>query len=311
MPLKWAMQFALNLQSRTPELAAELEGSLNAAGADLAPAAFAIARVEYPALETARYMDRLEEMGARAARRLGPSVATSSESIKALNEYLYDEEGFAGNRDRYDDPRNSFLNEVLDRRTGIPITLAVVYLELARRAGLNITGINFPGHFLLRAPGLISGDDLIIDPFHGGALLSEFDCRQLLRTHVGDDAAFDRSLLAPATRSEIVVRMLVNLKRLYVRMLINLKRIYVHMRSFPQARDVTELLLAMTPSALSELRDRGLLAYHLNDVTGALRDLQTYLKLSSLSELDKESREEQEQIWEHVKTLRRRVASLN
>ena len=94
-------------------------------------------------------------------------------------------------------------------------------------------------------------------------------------------------------------------------MLINLKRIYVHMRSFPQARDVTELLLAMTPSALSELRDRGLLAYHLNDVTGALRDLQTYLKLSSLGELDKESREEQEQIWEHVKTLRRRVASLN
>ena len=94
-------------------------------------------------------------------------------------------------------------------------------------------------------------------------------------------------------------------------MLLNLKRIYVHMRSFPQARVVTELLLAMTPSALSELRDRGLLAYHLNDVTGALRDLQTYLKLSSLRELDKESREEQEQIWEHVKTLRRRVASLN
>ena len=94
-------------------------------------------------------------------------------------------------------------------------------------------------------------------------------------------------------------------------MLLNLKRIYVHMRSFPQARDVTELLLAITPSALSELRDRGLLAYHLNDVTGALRDLQTYLKLSSMSELDKDTREEHEQIWEHVKTLRRRVAALN
>ena len=122
----------------------------------------------------------------------------------------------------------------------------------------------------------------------------------LLQKHVGSEVAFSKALLAPATRSQIVVRML-----------LNLKRIYVHMRSFPQARDVTELLLAMTPSALSELRDRGLLAYHLNDVTGALRDLQTYLKLSSLSELDKESREEQEQIWEHVKTLRRRVASLN
>jgi regulator of sirC expression with transglutaminase-like and TPR domain len=83
------------------------------------------------------------------------------------------------------------------------------------------------------------------------------------------------------------------------------------MRSFPQARDVTDLLLAITPSALSELRDRGLLAYHLNDVTSALRDLQTYLKLARMSQIDDDAREEHEQIWEHIKTLRRRVASLN
>jgi regulator of sirC expression with transglutaminase-like and TPR domain len=112
--------------------------------------------------------------------------------------------------------------------------------------------------------------------------------------------AFSKALLAPATRPQIVVRML-----------LNLKRIYVHMRSFPQARDITELLLAVTPSALSELRDRGLLAYHLNDVTSALRDLQTYLKLASMGEMDKETRAEHLQIWEHVKTLRRRVAGLN
>ena len=130
------MQFALNLQARTLEVAAELERALNAAGSDLAPAALAIARVEYPALDTTRYLERLDEMGVRASQRLGAPVATSSESITALNEYLYDEEGFSGNRDQYDDPRNSFLNEVLDRRTGIPISLAVVYLELARRTGL-------------------------------------------------------------------------------------------------------------------------------------------------------------------------------
>ena len=100
----------------------------------------------------------------------------------------------------------------------------------------------------------------MIDPFHGGALLSEHDCRVLLQKHVGTEIAFSKSLLAPATRKEIIVRML-----------LNLKRIYVHMRSFPQARTVTELLVALTPSALSELRDRGLLAYHLNDVTGALQ----------------------------------------
>ena len=120
--------YALNLQSRTNEVAADLERALNAPGPDLAPAALAIARVEYPALETAGYIERLDEMGARAAERLGGSVHATSETIRAFNEYLYDEEGFSGNRERYEDPRNSFLNEVLDRRTGIPITLAVVYL---------------------------------------------------------------------------------------------------------------------------------------------------------------------------------------
>ena len=294
---------------------------MNAPGADVADAALAIARVEYPALEAQRYLDRLDEMGARAAERLGGSVHATSESVRALNEYLYDEEGFGGNRERYDDPRNSFLNEVLDRRTGIPITLAVVYLEVARRAGLGITGVNFPGHFLLRAPGGMAGDDLIIDPFHGGALLSEVDCRQLLRHHVGDEAAFDRSLLSPATRHDIVVRMLVNLKRLYVRM-----------RSFPQARFVSTLLLTADPSAVHELRDRGLLAYHLEDFSSALRDLEEYLRLSpgeipagesdfDLSNDGDEGDEgtdggndesnEATRVLDHVKALRRRVAGFN
>ena len=240
------------------------------------------------------------------------------ESVRAFNEYLYDEQGFTGNRDRYDDPRNSFLNEVLDRRTGIPISLAVVYLEVARRAGLRVDRRQLSGTFPAararwqRRRG--SDDVLIVDPFHGGALLSEFDCRQLLRQHVGDEAAFDRTLLEPATRHDIVVRMLVNLKRLYVRM-----------RSFPQARFISGLLLTVDPSAIAELRDRGLLAYHLQDFAGALRDLEAYLRLLPKhgpaddpdplpAEDDEESEgggSEHEQIWEHVKTLRKRVARFN
>jgi regulator of sirC expression with transglutaminase-like and TPR domain len=289
------------------DLAHALTAAANASGTSLAPAALLIARIEYPRLDVEAYLGKLDAMGelARQAvqRRLERTADNSRLAcIKAVNEYLFEELHFVGNREKYEDPRNSCLNEVLDRRTGIPITLCVVYMEVARRAGLHIDGVNFPGHFLVRCPevGSRGSSGLIIDPFHGGALLSEHDCRLLLQRQVGSEVAFSKSLLAPTTRLQILVRML-----------INLKRIYVHMRSFPQARDVTELLLAMTPSALSELRDRGLLAYHLNDVTGALRDLQTYLKLSSLGELDKESREEQEQIWEHVKTLRRRVASLN
>src|SRR4029453_10374521 len=287
------------------DLVEALTSASNAPGIALANAALVIASIEYPGLGPEPYLAQPDGMGAAAAdfirNRTRETGDTSTLAcVRALNTYLFQEQRFSGS-EKYEDPRNSFLNEVLDHRTGIPITLSLVYMEVARRAGLHIDGVNFPGHFLVRCPEVRRGSSgLIIDPFHGGALLSEHDCRLLLQRQVGSEVAFSRSLLAPTTRMQILVRML-----------INLKRIYVQMRSFPQARGVTELLLAMTPSALSELRDRGLLAYHLNDVTGALRDLQTYLKLSSLGELDKESREEQEQIWEHVKTLRRRVASLN
>ncbi len=289
------------------ELVDGLQTASNAPGGSLAPAALTIAKLEYPKLDAEHYLAMLDRLGDGARKSIEAKTERHGDRstlacIKAFNDFLFAEQGFRGNQDRYDDPRNSCLNEVLDRRTGIPITLSLVYMEIGRRAGLRIEGVNFPGHFLVRCPevGAHGRASLIIDPFHGGALLSEDDCRVLLEKHVGQDLAFRRSLLAPATRPQIIVRILLNLKRLYV-----------HMRSFPQARDVTEMLLVMTPSALSELRDRGLLAYHLNDVTGALRDLQTYLKLSSMSDMDRHEREEYEQIWEHVKTLRRRVASLN
>ena len=314
---------SLSLQPRALQVAAQLEQAMNLPGEELATAALAIARVEYPALETAPYLDMLDMLGEQAARRVGrPAPPAAQDAIRAFNEFFYDELGFSGNRDRYDDPRNSFLNEVLTRRTGIPISLAVAYLEVSRRAGLRIAGVNFPGHFLMRAREASSSDDiLIVDPFHAGAVLSELDCRELLRQHVGDETAFDRALLEPATRTHIVVRMLVNLKRLYVRM-----------RSFPQARFISDLLLAVEPSAIVELRDRGLLAYHLQDFAGALRDLESYLRLlpkpptrsdsmfethddagAPDSDQDDEPREqsEHEQIWEHVKTLRKRVASFN
>ncbi len=289
------------------ELADAIVAATNAPGSGLAESALVIARLEYPRLDSARYIALLDRLGDGAQRAIAEQTRTAGDPstlgcIKAFNDYLFTSQKFAGNRQRYEDPRNSCLNEVLDRRTGIPITMSLVYMEIGRRAGLRIDGVNFPGHFLVRCPeiGGRGGTGLIVDPFHGGALLSEPDCRLLLQKHVGPKVAFSPSLLAPATRQQIVARMLLNLKRLYV-----------SMRSFPQAREVTEMLLALTPSALGELRDRGLLAYHLNDVSGALRDLQTYLKLSGMSESDRETRQEYAQIWEHVKTLRRRAAALN
>jgi regulator of sirC expression with transglutaminase-like and TPR domain len=282
---------------------------------DLASAALMIARVEYPELDAGRYLAELDFIGDEACRRLSIAVppadtphdvdADCYAKVVALNAYLFEELRFIGNETDYGDPRNSFLNEVIDRRTGIPITLSLVYMEVARRAGLAIEGINFPGHFLLRCPaGRRAGytKDLIIDPFHGGALLS----RDLLAQQSGgreedeDPERFESRLLPRATKPQILSRMLANLKR-----------VYVNMQSFPQARDVADLLIALDPSAIGELRDRGLLAYNLKDFSGALRDLQAYLKLIPSGTQDDEERQDRERIWEHVKTLRKRVASLN
>jgi regulator of sirC expression with transglutaminase-like and TPR domain len=304
-----------SFQTRISDVSEALLRALDEPGEALGPAALAIARVEYPALDPAPYLQRLERMGEAAeGRLLRHEQAGRAQQVAVLNAYLYEELGFSGNRERYDDPRNSYLNEVLDRRTGIPISLAAVYLEIGRRAGLRLEGVNFPGHFLVRMPAA-DGDpdlhgDLIIDPFHSGALLSEVDCRQLLRQHdLSTEATFDSGLLATATRHDIVIRMLVNLKRLYVRM-----------QSFPQARFIADLLLAVDPSALSELRDRGLLAYHMEDFASALRDLEAYLRLMPRDEGpepddpesdDDATTSESSQIWEHVKALRRRVAGFN
>ncbi len=281
---------------------------------DLAVAALMIARVAYPRLDARLYLEQLDLLGREATARVDAARVHPDQvparvdpgafaRITAMNDYMFTELRFVGNDAQYEDPRNSFLNEVMDRRTGIPITLALVYKEVARRAGVAVEGVNFPGHFLLRCPatpGSPYSRDIIIDAHHGGALLTEGMCRELLHKHAGDDVIWDQHLLAHATKPQILARMLLNLKRSYVRMY-----------SFPQARDITELLLAVDPSSINELRDRGLLAYHLNDFSAALRDLQRYLSLSPKGQLDQEERDEQEQIWEHVKSLRRRVASLN
>jgi regulator of sirC expression with transglutaminase-like and TPR domain len=290
-------------------LARQLVDAADRPGPDLAAPAFLIARLEYPRLDPGPYLDRLDSMGEAALRRIGADPghdAPLEARVDVLNRYLFTDLGFAGNRQQYDDPRNSCLNEVLDRRTGIPISLSLVYIEVARRAGLRAEGVNFPGHFLVRTlPDLHTddpGEGLVVDPFHGGAILDEHACRLLLRRHLGEDAVWSPELLARATRRQILVRMLQNLKRLYVRW-----------RSFPQARLVTDLLLALTPGAIGELRDRGLLAYHVSDYTAALRDLEEYLALARKTGNggDEEQRKEDAQVWEHVKALRRRVASFN
>ena len=274
--------------------------------------ALVVASVEHGDVDAEPVLETLAAMGHEAGRRLA-LVEGPEDRIAALNDYLFEDLGFRGNEARYDDPRNSFVNDVLVRRIGIPISLAAIYLDVGRRAGLRLEGVNFPGHFLVRAPS--TGPhvpDLLIDVFHRGAILRDIDCKRLLERHAGSELVLTAEALATADTRQTLVRMATNLKRLYVRS-----------RSFPQALEVTHLLVALDETVTVELRDRGLLAYQLKRFPEALRDLEHYLRLLSPpfptpvsqqtppADDDSDDRKEYEQIWEHVKTLRRRVAGYN
>ena len=278
---------------------------------DLVEAALHLARVEYPNLSVQDALAPLQALVERSAAFVQTSATPGDVlgHVQQLGQFLFDAEGFTGNLGDYDDPRNSFVNDVLARRTGIPITLSIIYMHVGRRVGLWLEGVNFPGHFLVRCKGMLGDaaptEDLILDPFHGGIVLTERDCARILARNAGDDARFERVLLAPAFKAHILVRMLVNLKRAYARM-----------RSFAQARDVSDLVLALDPTSLTELRDRGLLSYQMGHFGVALADLERYLALTSRqtrreADDDSDVKEEFEAVWEHVKNLRRRVASLN
>jgi len=279
--------------------------------------ALLIASIEHGDLDAEPILATLAAMGHEAARRLA-RITALEEQVQTLGDYLFEDLGFHGNEDRYDDPRNSFLNDVLVRRTGIPISLATVYLDVGRRAGLRLEGVNFPGHFLVRALGAGSHEpDLLIDVFHRGAILREIDCQRLLERHAGGEVVLSAEVLATADVRQTLARMATNLKRLYVRS-----------RSFVQALEATHLLVALDDDSPVEIRDRGLLAYQLKRFPEALRDLERYLRLisppfvagapaapptaeSAGGDEDDDDRKEYEQIWEHVKTLRRRVAGFN
>lgn len=289
----------------TPALVDEFRKVVDSPDESLAPAALTLARIAYPHLDVDRWLSALDAHGEAARTHLELGVGghpPRRARLRIVSEFFFGQLGFVGNREQYEDPRNSFLNDVIARRTGIPISLAVVFIEVARRAGLAVEGVNFPGHFLMRCPPDPGEPDdphpLIVDPFGGGAVLADADCLRLLRTHSGPEASMEPGLLQPAGKRAILLRMLLNLKRAFVRV-----------RSFDYAREVTELLVAVDPSALTELRDRGLLASHLRDYAAALRDLEAWLARAPGQ--GEEMQAEVREVWDHVKALRRKLASLN
>src|ERR671924_426234 len=232
----------------------------------LAEGALLIAQEEYPSLDVPAYLRRLEAMAEVVASRLGLEI-DPQRIVAQLNTYLFDEQGFRGNQEQYYDTRNSFLNEVIERKTGIPITLSVVYLEVARQVGLPIVGVSMPGHFLVR----YSAQPTIfwIDPYYRGKILSQDDCQQRLMDMYGQVVAWSNAYLQPVSDHAILQRMLYNLKA-----------IYVQQGDHGRALRVVERLLLLRPDVLTEIRDRGLLQAQLGALDAALDDLQHYLQLS-------------------------------
>ncbi len=257
---------------------------------DLAEAALVIAQEEYPELEVARYLSCLDEMGAEVRARVAPAE-DPHRLIAALGDYLFRDQGFHANTDDYYDPRNSFLNDVLDRRIGIPITLSTVYLEVGRRLGLRLHGVGMPGHFLVKYAG--PDEEIVIDPFSGGALVSHAECQRILDRSYHGKVAFEPRFLATVGTRQILTRMLNNLKAIYFKK-----------QGFAKALSVVERILILEPGSATEVRDRGLVLSQLKRYPEATADLERYLKLAP-------GAEDSEVICDHLRSLRQRVASMN
>jgi regulator of sirC expression with transglutaminase-like and TPR domain len=181
---------------------------------DLSKAALSIAQIEYPDLEIDRYLEIIELMGREVAQRL-PATKYPLKVIQTINQYLYTDLKFHGNEDDYYNPRNSFLNDVIDRRTGIPITLALVYLEIAKRIDFPMVGIGMPGHFLIRPN--FEDSEIFVDAFDRGEILFVEDCRQkLMNIYQQNIPVLPPEILQPITNKQFLLRMLNNLQSIYL-----------------------------------------------------------------------------------------------
>lgn len=235
---------------------------------DLAEAALVIAAHEYRGLDIPAYLARMDEMAAALRNRLRQDIAPT-ERILALNRFLFNELGFSGNMADYYDPRNSFLNEVLDRKLGIPITLSLIYVEVGRRVGLALHGVSFPGHFLVKCT--VRDGVVVLDPYGRGVSLSLDDLQQRLRALRGGAEAtpeVTRRMLTVAGKKDVLARMLRNLKA-----------IYLERRDAPRALAAVDLLIELEPRAADEYRDRARIYLDLECFRAALADLRNYLML--------------------------------
>ncbi len=239
---------------------------------DLAEACLMIAQDAYPDLDVARYLGDIERMALELRARM-PQTYGAEDRVLALNDFLFGHLGYYGNVDDYYDPRNSYLNEVIERRTGIPITLSILYMEIGRRVGLPLEGISFPGHFMVRLR--VRSGTLVLDPFACGAPQSDTELRERVKRVIPSGLGAEMPLaelpleqfLEPATKRQILSRVLRNLKGVY------------REKQDPQRMlEVLNRMLVLSPEASAELRDRGYVYERLECWRPALKDLTEYLQ---------------------------------
>ena len=231
---------------------------------DLGRAALTIALDDYPDLDIPSYLERIDQLAMRVGERAG--VKPEARRVLAeLNHVLFEEQRFRPNRENYFDPKNSFLNEVLDRKTGIPITLSVLYMEIAGRAGLPLCGVSFPGHFLVKYAG--ASEEIVIDPFNGGEMKSRADLKKILDDQTGGNLRLQPALLEAAGKKQILKRMLNNLKAIYWRN-----------GALTKALPVLERMVILDPTP-EDVRDRGIVYFKLDCFRQAREDFARYLEL--------------------------------
>ena len=230
-------------------------------GLDLARAALQIAGIEYPVLAPDPYVDELNTLALRSRARIPDDPL---HRLHRLREFLFEEERFRGNTEDYFDPRNSCLNDVLDRRVGIPITLALVLIEVGRRVGLRIEGIGLPGHFVVSVD--VGEDRVLLDPFNGGAMLTQEACADVVARALGRRVTLKPEHLAPVTKAQFLVRMLNNLKAIYCKQ-----------EAWSKALGVIDRLILLGETPAADLRDRGTVLMHLGECWKGLADWERYL----------------------------------
>lgn len=257
------------ISQRFQQLVRHLEEARPSAAAGLAEGALVVAAEARPETDIESALETLDGVVERI-RPLIEAAKGPSAKIEALNHSLFELENFRGNQTQYDDPRNSFLDEVLASRKGLPITLSILYVDIARRFGMEAYGVGFPGHFLAKIVGVSDAPEheVIVDPFFGRTLSMQ-DCAERLKAAAGGDVPFDQQWLRPASEQEIYVRMLNNLKLLYLRQGDGLA-----------ALGCFDRILTLAPLAVSEYRDRGLLLERLDCIHAAIEDLTHYLELA-------------------------------